>query len=115
VSKGPTEFAIPDVTSYSRTDAIATLRGSGFKVHVQMSDTSDSAQDGVVLTEDPSPGDKAKPGTTVTITVGHYVAPAATETTTTTSTTTDTVPTDTVPTDTVPTDTVPTDTAPVTP
>jgi eukaryotic-like serine/threonine-protein kinase len=115
VSKGPTEFAIPDVTSYSRTDAIATLRGSGFKVQVQMSDTSDSAQDGVVLTEDPSPGDKAKPGTTVTITVGHYVAPAATETTTTTSTTTDTVPTDTVPTDTVPTDTVPTDTAPVTP
>ena len=32
VSKGPKVAAVPDVTSFSRADAIATLRNSGFKV-----------------------------------------------------------------------------------
>ena len=32
--EGPTESTIPDVTSFSRSDAIATLRNSGFKVRV---------------------------------------------------------------------------------
>jgi beta-lactam-binding protein with PASTA domain/predicted Ser/Thr protein kinase len=98
VSKGPKEFAIPDVTSFSRADAIATLRNSGFKVLVQLSDTSDASQDGIVQTQSPGPGSTAKPGTTVTIVVGHYVAPVTTETTTTTEpTTTAPPPTDTTP------------------
>ncbi|HKP18192.1 MAG TPA: Stk1 family PASTA domain-containing Ser/Thr kinase [Gaiellaceae bacterium] len=114
VSKGPTESAIPDVTSFSRVDAIATLRNSGFKVLVQVGETGDPNYDGAVLTQFPAPGEKAKPGTTVTITVGHYTAPPTTEETTTTTepTTTETVPTETLPTDTTPTDTVPTDTVP---
>jgi eukaryotic-like serine/threonine-protein kinase len=93
VSKGPKEFAVPDVTSFSRTDAIATLRNSGFKVVVDVQDTDDPSLDGVVLTQTPGPGESAKPGATVTITVGHYVAPPP-------PTTTDTTPTDTVPLDT---------------
>jgi serine/threonine-protein kinase len=98
VSRGPTESVIPDVSSFSRSDAIATLRNSGFKVLIRTSDVQDSSQDGVVLTQDPGPGSSAKPGTTVTITVGHYVAPPPTTTTTTTTTTpttTDTTFTDT--------------------
>ena len=63
------------MTSFSRTDAIATLRNSGFKVLVEVVDTTDPSQDGVVLTQTPGPGESAKPGTTVTITVGHYTAP----------------------------------------
>jgi serine/threonine-protein kinase len=93
VSKGPKESTIPDVTSFSRTDAIATLRNSGFKVLVEVSDTPDPSQDGVVLTQEPGPGTTAKPGTTVTITVGHFVAPPPTTLETTTEslpTTTDT-------------------------
>ena len=63
----------------------------GFKVFVQFADTEDVNQDGIVLTQDPGPGSTAKPGTTVTITVGRYVAPTTTSTTTdTTTTTTDT-------------------------
>jgi len=82
VSKGPTESAVPDVTSFSRADAIATLRNSGFKVVVDVSDTNDQTQDGVVLTQTPGPGESAKPGTTVTVTVGHFVEPATTVATT---------------------------------
>jgi eukaryotic-like serine/threonine-protein kinase len=96
VSKGPTESAIPDVTSYARADAIATLRSSGFKVVVQSNDVTDPNQDGIVLTEQPLPGTQAKPGTTVTIVVGHYVPPpTTTQTTTTAPTTTDTTQTQT--------------------
>jgi beta-lactam-binding protein with PASTA domain/predicted Ser/Thr protein kinase len=98
VSKGPKEFAVPDVTSFSRADAIATLRNSGFKVLVDVIATTDASQDGVVLTQPPGPGETAKPGTTVTITVGHFSAPPPPTVDTTTlpppdtTTTTDTTP-----------------------
>src|SRR4029453_8345033 len=72
VSKGPTESVIPDVSSFSRTDAIATLRNSGFKVVVDTSDVQDPSLDSVVLFQTPGAGTSATPGTTVTITVGPY-------------------------------------------
>jgi eukaryotic-like serine/threonine-protein kinase len=86
VSKGPTESAIPDVSSFSRTDAVALLRNSGFRAVVETVDTQDPTQDGVVLFQSPPAGTLAKPGTTVTITVGHYI-PAPTVSTTTGTTT----------------------------
>jgi hypothetical protein len=43
------------------------------------------------MTQTPGPGESAKPGAAVTITVGHYTAPP---TTTTDTTTTDTIPLD---------------------
>jgi eukaryotic-like serine/threonine-protein kinase len=91
VSKGPTDLVVPDVSSFSRSDAIATLRNSGFKAVVESSDVQDPLLDGVVLFQNPGPGTSAKPGSTVTITVGHYVAPppTTTEPTTTTLPTTD--------------------------
>jgi eukaryotic-like serine/threonine-protein kinase len=104
VSKGPQETVVPDVTSFSRADAIATLRNSGFKVVVDLQDTQDSSVDGVVLTETPGPGESAKPGTTVTITVGHYVAPPPVAPTTTEATTTTEAPAPVAPTVTTPSD-----------
>jgi beta-lactam-binding protein with PASTA domain/predicted Ser/Thr protein kinase len=101
VSKGPKESVVPDVTSFGRTDAIATLRNSGFKVLVQVSDTNDPTYDDSVMSQSPAGNSTAKPGTTVTIVVGHYVAPppptTTQETTTelTTTTTTDTTQTQT--------------------
>jgi serine/threonine-protein kinase len=103
VSKGPKEAVVPDVTSFGRADAIATVRNSGFKVVVDVRDTEDPSLDSVVLTQTPGPGESAKPGTTVTITVGHYVAPPPPTTTT--------QPTTTQPTTTQPTTTQPTTTA----
>jgi serine/threonine-protein kinase len=93
VSKGPATSSVPDVTSFARSDAVATLRNSGFKVGVDVQDTDDSSLDGVVMTQTPGPGEQAKPGATVTITVGHYTPPP--ETTTTETTPTDTVQLDT--------------------
>src|SRR4029450_10188710 len=47
VSKGPAQSVVPDVSSFSRADAIATLRNSGFKVSVISSDVQDPSLDGV--------------------------------------------------------------------
>jgi len=92
VSKGPTTTAVPDVTQLDQDTATATLRSAGFQVVVQQRDTSDPAQDGVVLTQSPRGGKQADVGTTVTIVVGVLVTPT-TETTPTTPTTTDTTTT----------------------
>jgi beta-lactam-binding protein with PASTA domain/predicted Ser/Thr protein kinase len=83
VSKGPKESAVPDVTSFSRADAVATLLNSHFKADVVVLDVTDPSQDGVVLTQSPGPGQAAKPGSTVTITVGRYTPPPPTVDTTT--------------------------------
>ena len=74
VSKGPKEATVPDVTSQDEASAQQTLEQSGFTVDVQEQDTTDPNQDGIVLDQDPVGGTKAKPGTTVTITVGRLVA-----------------------------------------
>jgi len=74
VSKGPKEATVPDVTSQDEASAQQTLEQSGFSVDVQEQDTTDPNQDGIVLDQDPVGGTKAKPGTTVTITVGKLVA-----------------------------------------
>jgi len=74
VSKGPKQTTVPDVTSQDQDSASQVLQQSGFSVDVQQQDTTDPAQDGIVLSQDPAGGTKAKPGTTVTIVVGKLVA-----------------------------------------
>jgi serine/threonine-protein kinase len=76
VSKGPKESTIPDVTSQDEASATQTLEQSGFVVDVLDQDTTDPAQDGIVLSQDPPGGKKAKPGSTVTIVVGRLLPPA---------------------------------------
>jgi eukaryotic-like serine/threonine-protein kinase len=73
VSKGPKESSIPDVTSQDEATASATLEGAGFDVVVQDEETTDPSADGIVLSQDPSGGTKAAPGTTVTIFVGRLL------------------------------------------
>jgi PASTA domain len=75
VSKGPKQATIPDVTSQDRASARQMLKQSGFSVDVQEQDTTDPAQDGIVLSQDPPGGTKAKPGTSVKIVVGRLVSP----------------------------------------
>jgi serine/threonine-protein kinase len=96
VSRGPSTTAVPDVTDLDQDTATATLRSAGFQVAVQEEDTSDPAQDGVVLRQSPTGGKQAEVGSTITIVVGVLVAPttnATTETTPTTPTDTDTTTT----------------------
>ena len=98
---------MPEVASFSRADAIATLRNSGFKVVVDTSDVQDPSLDGVVLFQTPGAGTSAPPGSTVTITVGRYTPPPTTTTEPATTTTPTTEPTDTTATDTTTLDTTP--------
>jgi serine/threonine-protein kinase len=76
VSKGPKSVRVPDVSNQSQADARAALEASGFHVSIEKTTTQDPNQDGFVLGQSPVGGTAAKPGTTVTITVGSYTPPA---------------------------------------
>ncbi len=73
VSKGPTTTSVPDVTTLAQADAVQQLRASGFRVSIQTEDVSDPTQDGIVQSQTPAGAAQAKPGSTVTITVGRFV------------------------------------------
>jgi beta-lactam-binding protein with PASTA domain/predicted Ser/Thr protein kinase len=75
VSKGPKQSTVPDVTNQDESSARSTLKSAGFKVEVQREDVNDPGLDGIVLSQDPGGGSAADQGSTVTITVGHYVPP----------------------------------------
>ncbi|HKI91071.1 MAG TPA: Stk1 family PASTA domain-containing Ser/Thr kinase, partial [Gaiellaceae bacterium] len=84
VSSGPQTAPVPDVTGQAVDAAAQTLASAGFKVQTQPQDTLDPTQDNVVIAQSPGPNNQAPKGSTVTLTVGHFVA--STDTTTTTPT-----------------------------
>jgi serine/threonine-protein kinase len=61
------------VTSQDVQTAGQTLHASGFNVKTVTQDVGDPAQDGIVLSQSPAGGAQAKPGTVITLTVGHLV------------------------------------------
>jgi beta-lactam-binding protein with PASTA domain len=75
VSRGPKQSTVPDVTNQDQDSATSTLEGAGFKVTVNRQDVNDPGLDGIVLSQDPTGGTKADQGSTVTITVGHFIPP----------------------------------------
>ena len=85
----PTEsfITVPDVSSLDVGTATSTLSDSGFKPKVAYQDVTDPSLDGTVLSQNPGGGTEAKPGTTVTITVGRITQQQTTTTTDTTTTT----------------------------
>jgi eukaryotic-like serine/threonine-protein kinase len=94
VAKAPPTIAVPNVVGKKRGAAEATLGASGFPATVQRQDVSTKSQGGVVLSQSPAANQMVNKDTTVTIVVGHYVAPTPTTTTSTTpTTTTSTTPT----------------------
>jgi eukaryotic-like serine/threonine-protein kinase len=90
VSNGPPQVDVPDVVGESGFAAWQTLHGVGLKMTTQPQDTTDPTQDGVVISQDPSAQAKADKGSTVVLTIGHFVAQTDTTTTTTDTTTTPT-------------------------
>jgi eukaryotic-like serine/threonine-protein kinase len=95
VAKAPPTIAVPNVIGKKRGAAEAALGAAGFPAVVQPQDVTTKSQGGVVLSQSPSATTMVNKGTTVTIVVGHYVAPTPTTTTTTTNpgTTSTTTPT----------------------
>jgi serine/threonine-protein kinase len=74
VSRGPQTTAVPDVEGLDRATAVASLRNAGFRPVVQEQETTDPAEDGIVLSQDPFGGDQATPGASVLITVGVLIS-----------------------------------------
>jgi serine/threonine-protein kinase len=92
VAKAPPTATVPNVRGQQASAATSTLKQAGFKVSQQQRNVTDQSQNGVVLSENPPRGTSAKKGSTVTITVGHYIGGPPT-TPTTPTTTTPTTPT----------------------
>jgi serine/threonine-protein kinase len=82
VAKQPDQAAVPDVTGEQDTDAVRILSGRGFTVDTRTVDVPTQDGDGVVISQKPSAGHKVKRGGQVTITVGRFVPPPGTQTTT---------------------------------
>jgi eukaryotic-like serine/threonine-protein kinase len=78
VSRGPQTAPIPDVRGFSVAVAVQTIKAAGFKPVIVRQNTSDQAEDGLVISESPEQNTQAPLGTTVTVTVGHYVSPGPT-------------------------------------
>lgn len=70
VSSGPEQVTLPNVVGSTQASATSTLQGLGLNVTVVTASSSD-ANDGKVITMNPSPGTKVDKGSTVTITVGQ--------------------------------------------
>ena len=78
VASEPTTETVPDVVGNAEATAISKLEAAGFEVNTTTEDVTDEAQDGTVLSSDPAAGQDRDRGTTVTIVVGEYTAPAPT-------------------------------------
>jgi eukaryotic-like serine/threonine-protein kinase len=78
ISRGPQTAPIPDVRGYSVAVAVGTIKAAGFKPVLVRQDIPDQAEDGLVIGESPEHDTQAPLGTTVTLTIGHYVNPGPT-------------------------------------
>ena len=97
VAQAPKEVEVPDVVGAAEVAAKAALRHAGFKTTVQTRPTSEQAQVGVVLEQNPVATAKARKGTTVALVVGMLSTTTTTTTPTTPTTTTTTTTTTTPP------------------
>jgi serine/threonine-protein kinase len=70
VSKGREQVAVPDTTGKTEAEARTILEGAGFKVKVVDQPTDNPLEDGIVLSQQPSSGNKSK-GSSITIVVGR--------------------------------------------
>ncbi len=74
----PEMVTVPDVMGKTEANAKSTLQNSGLKATVKYQDVTDQAKDGKVVSMSYASGKSVEKGTTVTITVGRYVAPKKT-------------------------------------
>jgi beta-lactam-binding protein with PASTA domain len=83
----PTSATVPGVTGQPEAAAKSSLGAAGFSVNVSTQTVTSKSKNGIVLSQTPAGGTKAKKGSTVTIVVGNYKQPTTPTTPTTTSTT----------------------------
>lgn len=71
VAAEPRTTTVPDVVGRTQATAEKRLQDAGFAVRITTEDTTDSAQDGRVISTDPAAGQQANTGATITIVVGR--------------------------------------------
>jgi beta-lactam-binding protein with PASTA domain len=72
VSLGSTATAVPDVVGLDEPNARATLQNGGWRVVVRDTTTGNADEDGIVITQEPGPGEEAEPGSQVVIYVARF-------------------------------------------
>jgi beta-lactam-binding protein with PASTA domain/predicted Ser/Thr protein kinase len=72
VSSGPQQVAVPDVVGLTKTEAQQTLGNQGFQF-TSSEQGSDTVDPGTVLSQSPTAGSKAAPGSTVAIVVARAI------------------------------------------
>jgi eukaryotic-like serine/threonine-protein kinase len=82
VSNGPPQKTIPSVVNETSQQATHDLQAAGFKVVQVQQSTNDPSQNNIVLSQNPSGGQSATEGATVTIYVGQFSGPPPPPTTT---------------------------------
>mgnify|MGYP000027153992 FL=1 len=70
ISNGKGSVAVPNVTGDSEDDAVSALEKEGFKPNKTYA-YDDSVEEGKVISQTPSAGDKAKTGDTITIVISQ--------------------------------------------
>ena len=81
---GSSSLDMPDVTGDKLRDAQRKLEQKGLSVGVQQRSTNDKGDDGRVLDQSPSAGNRVSPGDQVTLLVGQYGGSTSTATTSST-------------------------------
>lgn len=66
VSKGVEQVGVPDVRGLSEADARTKLKAEGF-INISTSETDSKLPQGTVISQDPSPGSKADPDTSIAL------------------------------------------------
>jgi beta-lactam-binding protein with PASTA domain len=72
VSTGQSTTTVPEVVGDDEETARATLENDGWVVVVRETGTDNPAEEGIVLSQTPGPGEEAEPGSQVTIYVGRF-------------------------------------------
>jgi beta-lactam-binding protein with PASTA domain len=90
VSLGPEPVEVPDLSNMTEQEARQALEGRNLVINVANSTqpVADPAQDGRVVSQEPSAGTTVDQGETVTVTLGEYTPPPTTTTTAPPTTTT---------------------------
>ncbi len=86
VAQPPPKVSVPDVSGQTKQSATNALTSAGFRVTSQTQTTSDSTQNGKVISESPQAGSQQQQGSTVTIVIGQFKSTTTTTSTTTTRT-----------------------------
>ena len=78
ISKGPKTTQVPDVTNLDVATATNNIQAANLKVRIVNVTVTDSAQDGIVQSQNPGGNASVPVGSTVTINVGRFTATTTT-------------------------------------